>query len=506
MSESTDLQDVEHINKSDSSPGFRLSESVLHAIDKQIISSGLRLIVLIPCVAIFVYFMTWAFQGNSPEWWIDRIQPTLDLSFSMTSALLCTILLTGYLFAIGFHRFRVRLSLNSFQEKIEFYKNQHRSVESLHGFDGLQYYLNKSMIGHTWTLLYAMGSIFCLLLSIGFGIESTVGQISLLASFSLTVLSIGQHFSTRHASFNMVEKTGLLHAYDPPVHPSTLQMVFNDLLRTHMDPLLRANYDEYIKEAEKGFKKKLNREFAREKFLITLYRHANGLDRKTMRDELEEVFDKSGIEFVLDNESFSIEVWLALFQKVNHACPAFFRMIDRLKQDLESGRASAFPDLIFEVDMENVVTNRANLFTMMHNLSDKPRTIIYRIQTPNFEPRDIALKYRLSPGEKYWWSDKPLPLAAEGDEDVLGIMSGLLKDGTVGWQTLLPKGKGDATVSIRLEEEDGELIIGRQINVRVRTEFRQWLRTLTSILTFCTGGLGLLSSAILGLYSLFGQM
>ena len=181
-------------------------------------------------------------------------------------------------------------------------------------------------------------------------------------------------------------------------------------------------------------------------------------------------------------------------------------MIDRLKQDLESGRASAFPDLIFEVDMENVVTNRANLFTMMHNLSDKPRTIIYRIQTPNFEPRDIALKYRLSPGEKYWWSDKPLPLAAEGDEDVLGIMSGLLKDGTVGWQTLLPKGKGDATVSIRLEEEDGELIIGRQINVRVRTEFRQWLRTLTSILTFCTGGLGLLSSAILGLYSLFGQM
>ena len=113
MSESTDLQDVEHINKSDSSPGFRLSESVLHAIDKQIISSGLRLIVLIPCVAIFVYFMTWAFQGNSPEWWIDRIQPTLDLSFSMTSALLCTILLTGYLFAIGFHRFRVRLSLNS---------------------------------------------------------------------------------------------------------------------------------------------------------------------------------------------------------------------------------------------------------------------------------------------------------------------------------------------------------------------------------------------------------
>ena len=388
----------------------------------------------------------------------------------------------------------------------EYYKNQHRSVESLHGFDGLEFHLQKSMAGHTWTLFYAFIAIILLLISIIFDLSSEFSNLSLFTSFSFTILSIGQHLTTRNSSFNMVEKTGLLMAYTPPVHPSTLQMVFNDLLRTHMDPLLRASYDEYIKEVESGFLKKVERRYAREKFLITLYRHANGLDRKTMRGELEEVFTKDGLDYVLDNDAFSLEVWLALFQKVNQSCPAFFRMIDRLKQDLESGRESAFPDLIFEVDMENVVTTHANLFTMMHNLSDKPRTIVYRIQTPNFEPRDVALKYRLSPGEKFWWSDKPLPLAAEGDDDVLGIMSGLLKDGTVGWQTLLPKSKGDATVSIRLEEEDGELILGRQINVRVRTEFRQWLRQSTSIFTFVLGGIGVLSSIIMSLYYLFGQI
>ncbi|MDA0842765.1 MAG: hypothetical protein O3B67_02265 [archaeon] len=490
----------------ETSPGFRLSEQVLHAIDRQVISSGLRLIILIPCVSIFVYFMAWAYQGASPQWWKDSIQPSVNLSFSTTNALLCLVLLTGYLFAIGFHRFRVRLSLQTFHSRVEHYKNQHRSVESLHGFDGLEFHLQKSMAGHTWTLLFAFLANILLLISIIFDLTAEYSNLSLFTSFSFTILSIGQHLTTRNSSFNMVEKTGLLMAYTPPVHPSTLQMVFNDLLRTHMDPLLRASYDEYIKEVESGFLIKVDRRYAREKFLITLYRHANGLDRKTMKEELEEVFTKEGLDYVLKNDAFSLEVWLALFQKVNQSCPAFFRMIDRLKQDLESGRESAFPDLIFEVDMENVVTTHANLFTMMHNLSDKPRTIVYRIQTPNFEPRDVAFKYRLSPGEKFWWSDNPLPLATEGDDDVLGIMSGLLKDGTVGWQTLLPKGKGDATVSIRLEEEDGELILGRQINVRVRTEFRQWLRQSSSIFTFVLGGIGVLSSIIMSLYYLFGQI
>lgn len=507
MSDSDSLQEtISSGSDKDASPGFRLSEQVLHAIDRQVISSGLRLIILIPCVSIFVYFMAWAYQGASPQWWIDSIQPTVNLTFAVTNAILCLVLLTGYLFAIGFHRFRVRLSLQTFHNRVEFYKNQQMSVESLHGFDGLDFHLQKSMAGHTWTLLYALLAILLLLFSIVFDISKEYGNLALFTSFSFTILSIGQHLTTRKSNFNMVEKTGLLMAYSPPVHPSTLQMVFNDLLRTHMDPLLRASYDEYIKEVESGFNKKIDRKFGREKFLITLYRHANGLDRKTMREELEEVFTKDGLDYVLNNDTFSLEVWLALFQKVNQSCPAFFRMIDRLKQDLESGRESAFPDLIFEVDMENVVTTHANLFTMMHNLSDQPRTIVYRIQTPNFEPRDVALKYRLSPGEKYWWSDKPLPLAAEGDDDVLGIMSGLLKDGTVGWQTLLPKGKGDATVSIRLEEEDGELILGRQINVRVRTEFRQWLRQSSSIFAFVVGGIGVLSSIFMSLYYLFGQI
>ena len=163
-------------------------------------------------------------------------------------------------------------------------------------------------------------------------------------------------------------------------------------------------------------------------------------------------------------------------------------------------------DLIFEVDMENVVTNKANLFTLFHNLSEQTRTVVFRIQTPNFEPKDLALTYRLEPGESYWWSDVALPLAAKGNEDVLGKMSGLLKDSTVSWQTLIPKTTGDATVSVRLEEINGELLLGRQINVRVRSEFRQWLRATGSLVAAILGGFGLVSFGLLLLLELFGTV
>jgi hypothetical protein len=337
-----------------------------------------------------------------------------------------------------------------------------------------------------------------------YGTGTVLGNLFLLASASLLVLSVGQHLPTRSTPFNMVEQTGLLPAYNPPVHPSTLNMVFNDLIKTHMDPLLRSQYDEYTKQLETGFKRGVNRHFAHEKFLMTLYRHATGLDRKTLDSEMGEILTKKGMEYVFTHEVFTLESWLVLIGLISQRCPAFFRMVDRLKQDLESGREPAMTDLIFEVDMENVVSNKANLFTLFHNLSKETRTVVFRVQTPNFEPKDLALTYRLEPGEKYWWSSEALPLAAEGNDDVLGKMSGLLKDSTVSWQTLIPTTYGDATVSVRLEETNGELLLGRQINVRVRSEFRHWLRTTGSYMAYLFGGFGLTLSLLLLVYELFG--
>jgi len=484
--------------------GFRLSESVLHAIDSQIISSGLRLVLFLPAFTAFTFFVTWAFSSASPVWWAENIEPNLNMTFSVFLASISFVVLLGYTLAVGFHRYRVAMSMRAFEQRINDSNDDHRSVASLHGFDGLVYSMKQAGHHHNRSLVFAVLSSFMLLVVLYVGPSDEMGTLSLMGAAAFLVLSVGSHLPTRSTPFNMVDRTGLMAAYSPPVHPSTLSMVFNDLLKTHMDPLLRSEYDEYCKGLENGFRKTVKRAFAHEKFLMTLYRHATGLDRSTMEDELKEILTTKGTEYVFSHPVFTLEVWLVLMGTISKRSPAFFRMVDRLKQNLESGDDPAMDDLVFEVDMENVVTDRANLFTLFHNLSDQPRTVVFRVQTPNFLPKDVALTYRLEPGERYWWSSKALPLAQKGNDDVLGKMSGLLMDSTVSWQTLVPISNGDATVSVRLEETNGELLLGRQINVRVRAEFSQWLRRTGAIMAYVLGGCGVLVSSVLISLQVFG--
>ena len=105
------------------------------------------------------------------------------------------------------------------------------------------------------------------------------------------------------------------------------------------------------------------------------------------------------------------------------------------------------------------------------------------------------MRYQLAPGKEVWWSSDALPIAVEGNEDVLGKMTGLLRDGTMAWQTLLPERFGEATVSVRLEEVSGDLLIGRQINVNVRNEFQQRLRRIITL------SAQVLGAAVIGLAS-----
>ena len=113
------------------------------------------------------------------------------------------------------------------------------------------------------------------------------------------------------------------------------------------------------------------------------------------------------------------------------------------------------------------------------------------------------MRYQLAPGKEAWWSNETLPIAIEGNEDVLGKMTGLLRDGTMAWQTLLPERFGEATVSVRLEEVSGDLLIGRQINVNVRNEFRRILRRTVTLSTQVVGTLVIGLASVLELLEIF---
>ena len=480
-------------------------EAIFLAIDRQIISFGLRIILFLPAFAIFTYFIAWAFSNGSPKWWLENIEPTIGFTFSITLVAITFVILFGYILSIMVHRHRVGLSLRVFNDEVQLSNDDHRPVQSLQGYDGLVARMKRSTSKTNTSLFFAMGSALLLVVIFYIGSENESGMIILLGSFSLMLLSIGQHLATRSHQFSMVERTGLLDAYSPAIHPSTINSVFNDLLMTHMDPLMRAQYVDFTKSIEANIHPNVEVGFAREKILMALYRHHRGLVKATMISELSEVLNENGLKLIVSHPVFTLEVWLLLMGHVSRKCPAFFRMIDRLEHEIEVGNNPALKDLVFEVDLENVVFNRANLFTIIHNLGETERTVVFRVQTPDFRPNDVALTYRLQPGEKYWWSDRALPSHAQGDDDTLGVMSGLLRDGTVAWQSLLPTTTGEATVSVRLEQPSGELLVGRQINVRVRSEFRSMVRSSGSIAANLLGTIGLLSAIFMEMYVLFGQ-
>ena len=476
------------------------NESFLYAFDKQLISFGIRLLLFLPGFAVLAYFGAWAYSNSSPSWWVDFIEPTVGQSFSSILVVLVFVILLGYILSLALHRHRVNLTIKSFETQVKSAQSKHLSIKSLHGYEPLEDSIKRSVTKHFFSLMCALLAIFSLSAIAFYGIQTDMGKYFLALSFSLTVLSMGQHIATRSSSFNMAERTGLLNAYNSPIHPSTLDMVFSDFVKAQLDPLLKSEYEAFVVEVEANVKRGVDPRFAREKMMMTLYKHSQGLDLSSVEAEFGEIFTKAGVEYVRNHEIFTIEEWLVIIDHLENKCPAFFRMIGRIEEDLSAGRQLVKDDIIFEVDMENVVHGKANLFTYMHNMSQVAKTVVLRVQSPDFRPHDLALTYSLAPGEEKVWPDTGVPLAQAGNQDVLAIMSALLRDGTVAWQTLLPERFGEATVSVRLEEVSGELLIGSQMNVRIRSVFKEKIRSASSVVFNLVGVVGTLFSSTLLTY------
>ena len=82
---------------------------------------------------------------------------------------------------------------------------------------------------------------------------------------------------------------------------------------------------------------------------MTLYRHSKGLDFKSMESELGEVLTNKGMEILRNHPIFTMEEWLSIIDHIEQSCPAFFRMIGRVEEDIGAGRPATSSDIIFEV-------------------------------------------------------------------------------------------------------------------------------------------------------------
>ena len=342
---------------------LRAREEKLHGIDSQFLTEGLRLVLLLPSFSLLFFFGAWAYQGESPSWWLDNIEPTVGFDLSTAFTLISSTILFGFCAGLYLHRFRVKLTRMVFRSEVEKSAESHRPISSMHGFPSVDGLISRTMASHNTALWMGITATFISLVVAYLDSDSEIGQRGLLASASLVTMAIGQHLSTRNRKFNMVTDDGLLSAYTPPIHPSTLDMPYNEMLRTQMDPLLRSKFEDFLHDFDSYSRKGLDREYGREKFLMLMYRrYKGGIDRNTTSLELGEILTDKGVKSILEHKVFSESLWDSLFSRSSKNNPAFYRLIERLEQDLAVGRKIDMDGLLFDVDLENVVSEKASLF------------------------------------------------------------------------------------------------------------------------------------------------
>ena len=473
-------------------------EQVLFSIDRQLLTGGLRLTMVLPLLATALAFLAWSVATSSapPSWWEASIRPTLKVDFAWALVGLQFAVLLTYGLMLLVHRVRVGLSVLGIVGEVDSLGGAHRWVASSHGYDMIEEAMQRSMRATTTSLVLVISALLCLAVELVRSPLSAVGQIAHLAGASFVLLAFAEHLGRSGRSFTSSTETGLLEAYDPPIHPSALQDVFDEILLTAMDPLLRAKYEAFMVDLLERRKPDQDLVTAKEKILALQWMRCDGqIQTPQLVEELAEVLSEEGVEALRGHPVFTPDVWTRLFDKAATIAPAFFRMMRRTTERIRTGSLHGQQDLLVDVDMANIVDGTTGLFTYIRNLDDTPRTVVLRMQSPDFRPQDLALTFHLPAGEQESVLGSALPVAGEGDEDVIGSLVRLLQKGTTSWQSLIPDRSGDSTITVRLENEAGDLLLGRQINTRVRADARTRIRRGTVVACATVGTLGVLVAA-----------
>ena len=460
-------------------------EELLLNFDRVFLSEGLRLLIILPAVATLSLFLGWFADETSPLWWSGSIEVATSLRFVEGMALLGFVVLFGDLCILGITRQRYTTTHAIFRLQGIRYRLEGRPLESMHGTSSLRNHTAGVIQHRNLALIVIATSMFCVAVALLVGTTSAFGNLSLLFSTCLALLGLAHHLIRERKSYNACERWGLLDAYRPPIHPATLDRVFTEVLTTHMDPILASRFDSFLRDFHRALRPGLDRSFAQEKLFMLHHLYREGLlDTAQRKEKLLEFIRADRYEGIVHHEWFDDELWNRLLRRAAERVPAFFRLVERLRHKiaakLEDMREH---DLIVDVDMETVVFDSANLFCLLFNNTGEEKPVVLRIQSPDFRPSDFSYTCKLKPGLNLISSKSEMAgFDAEDITDVISLMSDILGGSLMVWQTLLPLHLGESTVSVRIEEPTGELIYGRQINVRVRSEYNRRLSTGTGVL------------------------
>ena len=484
---------------------LRSREGHLLRLDRLFLSGGIHLSLTLPIFALALQLISRRFARGSPDWWVSSVESTFtDLTLSLVTGLLATVVLLAWFVSLWVVRSLRVTTREVFLAERDAFLLRGRPFESLHGFEIIHDVTRTAVTRISGVLAVVLTAALAQIASTLEGGLSDAGGVLVGLAIGGTFAAFGLDLLRGTVSHNTVERWGLLEAYEPPLHPSCPQRVFTEMLSTWMDPVLRARFDAHVQSLRDGLQPGRNIHEAIEHLLHMRYLEARGeLSNRQVRQAMEAHFRVDRVPELFENDWFDEETWSHLFSHIRGHCAPFFRLLARLQHDLAEDLESLRADTIhFDVDMQNVVDGAGHLFAYLHNSAAVNRTVVLKIQTPDFQPHESSFMLTLDAGSALAGIEAHLPTLSTTGEDVHDVLAKMMDEGEVIWQTLLPQHDGEATVTIRLEDPEGNLLGGKVLAVQIRPRLQDRIRHMGGVAAVSAGVLSVLFRVVPWLASL----
>ena len=471
-------------------------ERNLVKLDRLFISRGARFVLVIPIFVIILYGFAESFTGSEPDWWVNHVLPVIpfDITIEVGLYYLAFFFIVADLGLLCLLLLLLSVTRRIFNIQSNYLTKTGLTFRSAHGYAEMKETIEGSFrqVIATTFLMFLSG-IF-LISSLQF--SDIVSGNSVLLSFSTGFLLCGHgvHMVSDRSRFNTCETWGMLDSFSPPIHPALLKRPFSDVISAHVDPLLSVRISEYLRSIQHSVNEGNNISELQEKLLHLLHlRRAGYLDEEDFRSELEIMMPLEIIDELFRHPELGEETWDRLIIRAKDRCASFFRLHDRLRMKIDNGINH---EIWFDVDMENLVVGQANLFAYVLNNGPEPVNLILKIQTPDFRPSECVYKLRVNSSN--------VLLSKIDNESFVQKLPSIIKSTEIVWQSLLPEEPGEATVTVRLEDEEGNLLSGRVLTVQNRADLFTRLRVSIGAIFLIGAGLAIISPILPFFTSLLG--
>jgi len=397
-----------------------------------------------------------------------------------------------------FHSLEGYVEVNDFLEGEYLQSTLHRFM----GFIAICNYLITLIGAVIWQMPYGYSELLAT------DIEAAPALLALSAGLGtgMTMALWGAVIIDKTVDFDSSKPTGLMHAYAPSSHPTSLQLAFTDILSSIMEPSIYTHFEIYKEFLQTKLKDEKNSIKAFEKILFLIYlNNQNMLKRVDIENEIGEDFED--VEEILSHEIFDYNSLKEIVKRAQELLPGFFRIIDRLQYQLSNNIVHVkAQEIIYDCEIERVIEfEKANLFIFIADNGKVETEYKIEITAPKMLPETDEKNIEFSANQYIDYPEKnKLETLSKEEQDVVGLVGQILGMGKLLWISLQPTVKGSTYINVNISDNGGHLIGGKTMKIECRKNYATALKSQTGKASVLAGAMVPLAKAAPSLRRLIG--